>query len=270
LASRINDKEAMQMTSYPPATIFHSEARSLTSAIVDQEYAISVWLPPSYEESNRTYPALYVLDANICFGLAADVVISLIFGGEIPEIILVGVGYPIKSYRDWLTLRARDLTPTVMADVPGSGGADRFLSFLRTELSPFVESNYRADPTDPALAGYSYGGLFAQYTLLTQPNLFRRYMVSSPYVVWDDDYIVKLEAEYASHHRSLPATVFTSTGSLEEEAPSMKSFDDILRSRKYADFHQEFMVYDGETHLSVVAPAFMRGVKWIYASDIGK
>jgi predicted alpha/beta superfamily hydrolase len=255
------------MTSYPPATIFHSEARLLKSGIVGQEYIISVWLPPSYEESERTYPVLYVLDANICFGLAADIVISLIFGREIPEIILVGIGYPIRSYRDWLSLRARDLTPTVMAEVPGSGGADRFLSFLRTELLPFVKTSYRAHPTDRALAGYSYGGLFAQYALLTQPSLFRRYAVSSPYVVWDRDFILKVEADYAPSHQTLSTTVFTSTGSLEKEAPAMKDFEDILGSRRYAGLRQEFLVFDGETHLSVVAPAFMRGVKAIYASD---
>src|SRR5262245_22092578 len=104
------------MVIHPQATIFHSEARSLTSAIVGQEFSIPVWLPPSYAESDRAYPVLYVLDANICFGMAADIVISLVFGNEIPEVIVVGVGYPVQSYREWLTLRARDLTPTVMAE----------------------------------------------------------------------------------------------------------------------------------------------------------
>jgi uncharacterized protein len=263
--STTSDREVILVSSYPLATIFHSEARSLTSALIGQEFSIPVWLPPSYGESDRTYPVLYLLDANICFGLAADIVISLVFGGEIPEIIVVGVGYPVQSYAEWLTHRARDLTPTVMAEVPGSGGADRFRSFLQTELFPFIETSYRADPTDRSLAGYSYGGLFAQYVLLTQPSLFRRYAVSSPYVVWDGDFLVKLEADYASRHRALPATLFTSAGSLEEETPAMKDFDAVLRARSYAEFHQEFLVFDGETHLSVVAPAFMRGVKSIFA-----
>jgi predicted alpha/beta superfamily hydrolase len=258
------------MVLHPQATIFHSEARSLTSAVDGQEFSVSVWLPLSYSESNQSYPALYVLDANICFGLAADVVTSLLFGKEIPEIIVVGVGYPVQSYGEWLTLRARDLTPTVMPEVLGSGGADNFLTCLRTEIFPFIEASYRVDSSDRALAGYSYGGLFALYAMLRQPDLFQRYAASSPYVVWDDQFILKVEADYASQHRSLPARLFTSTGSLEEEADAIKETDTILRERNYAGLRQEFMVFDGETHLSVVAPAFMRGVKSIYAPDTGR
>jgi predicted alpha/beta superfamily hydrolase len=258
------------MVLHPLATIFHSEAMSLTSAVVGQEFSIPVWLPPSYAEWDRTYPVLYVLDANICFGLAADVVTSLLFGKEIPEIIVVGVGYPVQSYREWQTLRARDLTPTVMTEVPGSGGADAFLTFMRTELFPFIESGYRADPTDRALAGYSYGGLFALYAMLSQPGVFQRYAASSPYVVWDHGFIWKLEADYAARHRTLPARLFMSTGSLEEEAAAIKETDAVLRERSYAGLRQEFLVFDGETHLSVVAPAFMPGVKSIYAADTGR
>jgi predicted alpha/beta superfamily hydrolase len=252
------------MATFPPAAIFHSEARALESAAIGQEFSIPVWLPASYGETDRTYPVLYVLDANICFGLAADVVTSLLFGEEIPDIIVVGIGYPIKSYAEWGKLRARDFTPTTMAEVAGSGGADAFLSFIRTQLIPFIESSYRADPANRAVSGYSYGGLFVLYALLTQPDLFQRYAASSPSVDWDGQLLSKLEAEYASRHRELPARFFMSTGSLEDEAAAIRSFDDVLRGRRYDGFHQEFQLFDGETHLSVVAPAFMRGVKSIF------
>jgi len=255
---------------YPQATIFHSEARSLASSVVGQEFSIPVWLPPSYAESDRTYPVLYVLDANICFGMAADVVTSLLFGQEIPEIIVVGIGYPVQSYADWLKLRARDLTPTAMDEIPGSGGADRFLFFLRTELLPFIETNYRADSTDRALSGYSYGGLFVLYALFSQPSLFRRSAASSPFVDWDGQFLLKFEADYASQHRALPATLFMSTGSLEKDSTAIKNIEAILRARNYAGFHHEFLIFDGETHLSVVAPALVRGVKSIFASDLAK
>jgi uncharacterized protein len=263
-------EDVILVESYPRATIFHSEARSLVSSVVGQEFSIPVWLPPSYAESDRTYPVLYVLDANICFGMAVDVVTSLLFGQEIPEIIVVGIGYPIQSYADWLKLRARDLTPTAMDEIPGSGGADRFLSFLRTELLPFIETSYRADSTDRAIAGYSYGGLFVLYALLSQPGIFRRYAASSPFVEWDGQFLLKLEADFASRHRALAARLFMSTGSLEEDAAGIKNTEAILRARNYAGFHQEFLVFDGETHLSVVAPALVRSVKSIFAPDLAR
>jgi hypothetical protein len=57
---------------------------------------------------------------------------------------------------------------------------------------------------------------------------------------------------------------------LEEEADAIKETDTIFRGRNYAGLRQEFMIFDGETHLSVVAPAFVRGVKSIYAPDPGR
>lgn len=262
--------------SYPEAAVFHSEVRSLVSSIIGQEFQIPVWLPPSYAESERTYPILYLLDANVNFGMAADAVTLLLFGPEIPEIIVAGIGYPIRSYDDWGANRARDLTPTAMDETPGSGGADKFLSFIRTELIPFVETEYRADSDDRAISGYSLGGLFVLYALFSQPRLFRRYAAGSPSVNWDGQFLVKFEAEYAARHRALPARLFISVGSLEENASalestnSIKSVEAILRARNYEGFHHEFLVLDGETHLSGVAPALVRGVKSMFASNLAR
>jgi len=257
---------------YPEATVFHSEARSLVSSVVGQEFRIPVWLPPSYAQSERTYPVLYVTDSNLMFGMATDAVALLLFGQEIPEIIVVGIAYPMQSYDDWARIRRRDLTPTAMPDRPGSGGADRFLTFLRTELFPFIETNYWVDPADRALFGYSLGGLFTLYTLFSQPSLFRRYIAGSPSVKWDASTLLQVEAAYAVEHRTLPATLFMSSGSLEvnpkaiDTLSAVQNFDAILRGRHYDGFHHEYLVFDGETHLSGVAPALVRGAKSIYAS----
>jgi hypothetical protein len=55
---------------------------------------------------------------------------------------------------------------------------------------------------------------------------------------------------------------------LDGYAPAIKDFDAILRARSYGDFHYEFAVLDGDTHNSAAAPAFVRGVKWLFAADI--
>ena len=71
------------LKSYPEVAVFHSEARSLVSSVVGQEFQIPVWLPPSYADSERTYPVRYVLDANVAFGIAAGA-LEVLVGHEIP------------------------------------------------------------------------------------------------------------------------------------------------------------------------------------------
>jgi predicted alpha/beta superfamily hydrolase len=252
--------------SYPEVTIFHSETRTLTSSIVGQEYKISIWLPPSYSDSEKAYPVLYLLDGNLSFGLATDAVLALTFGQEIPELIIVGIGYPIQSYDDWGNNRNRDYTPTALEDIPGSGGAKNFLAFIETDLIPFVDKNYRTDQKDRAISGYSLGGLFVLYVLLSKPDLFNRYSAGSPSVNWDNRIIFQYEMDFASNRPSLPLKLFISVGSLEEtERVQIEEFSTIFNRRSYDGLDFKMLVLEDETHLSGLAPAIARGIKVIFS-----
>jgi predicted alpha/beta superfamily hydrolase len=68
------------------------------SANVDQEYRISVALPNGYADTDEVYPVLYVLDANHCFGMVTETVRLLPILRELPEMIVVGTGYPVNSF----------------------------------------------------------------------------------------------------------------------------------------------------------------------------
>ena len=66
--------------------------------------------------------------------------------------------------------RYRDFTPTHAEgfhdeDIPTSGGADNFLNFLKKELAPFIDKNYRTEPFR-IIIGTSMGGLFTSYALI--------------------------------------------------------------------------------------------------------
>ena len=61
------------MASLPLATISATEVRTLRSAVINQNYLISVALPFHYDERlEKTYPVIYVLDANLFFGMVTD------------------------------------------------------------------------------------------------------------------------------------------------------------------------------------------------------
>jgi hypothetical protein len=54
---------------------------------------------------------------------------------------------------------------------PTHGGADNFLRFIRDELAPWVDGNYRTI-AHRVLIGHSSGGSFAIHALITDPTVF--------------------------------------------------------------------------------------------------
>jgi predicted alpha/beta superfamily hydrolase len=206
------------------------------------------------------------------FATATQMARMMQFGKELPQLILVGIGYRTENLGKILDLRSRDLTPTPIRDENGwrTGGAAKFLGFIKEELKPFIQKNYRISQ-DAGYAGISYGGLFGLYVLFHEPETFQRYIIGSPSIWYDSLVTLNYEAEYAATHRDLHAKVFMSVGLLEEQSDTvylmvtnMKRLTDKLLSRQYPNFGFETAVFEAETHLSQSAVAISRGLRVIY------
>jgi predicted alpha/beta superfamily hydrolase len=151
-----------------------------------------------------------------------------------------------------------------------SGGAARFLRFLRQDLFPFIDATYRTDSTLRIGQGHSLGGLFMLYTLFNEPDTFDRYMVSSPSLWWDDKLVLKHEEEYATSHDDLPAHVYITSGSEEYTIlEGLSIIVPLLKSRNYPNLNLQYDVFNNHTHMSVIAPAFVEGLRRLLASRFG-
>lgn len=194
--------------------------------------------------------------------------------------------------------RARDLTPTqagAPAGVPlstppfGFGGAARYLDALEEDVMPQVEARYGGDRADRTLLGFSFGGLFALYTLFHRPQAFRRYLIVSPSIWWDDRIALDHEHAWAACHDDLPARVFLSVGCEEQSAgagwknegfpddalvalaqvENVRELCDRLRSRAYPGLHLECAFLAGEHHLTGTAAGITRGLVSLFARNEG-
>jgi predicted alpha/beta superfamily hydrolase len=264
---------------HQPVTLKNTEVRNLHSSIVDADFEISVALPESYSTSSSEYPAFYVTDSNFWYALVTQTNFLLRLNQEIPEMIVVGIGYPSENLMDLTGWRRRDFTPTRDPEqeaiwkesIPGitefqSGGAPAFLQFIRDELKPFIASNYRVAESDSALMGDSLGGLFAFYVLFHQPDTFQRYLIGSPFLDYDDSVTFRFEEKLAAEHEDLPAKVFMAAGGLEgdELLSSMKEMETLLRSRQYPGLSLETVVFEGENHFSVIPATTSRGLRTLF------
>src|SRR5690348_15093389 len=142
-------------TQHPRTTIYGTEERTLVSTIVGQEYHLSIALPESYATSNQPYPVVYVLDGDLLFGMATALTPFTHWFTGVPEVIIVGISYAMTNIDQWVELRERDFKIPEVRDAPPNSAANLFLDALTQEMIPFIEANYRTNPSDRCLYGYS-------------------------------------------------------------------------------------------------------------------
>jgi uncharacterized protein len=266
------------------------EIRDLHSHILNQDLQLYIKLPWYYDMRDKSYPVLYTLDANRSFPLYSTT--SLIFetpGFNTEEILIAGIGYKLDNDRlrglaQWAAWRTRDLTPVrnektenywndalaklLQGEDPGvqTGGAALFLQSLREEVIPFIEMNYRVSANTRGLAGYSYGGAFALYTLFHAPGTFRGFFAGSP-TMWEA--LFEYEQAYASQHTDMQARVFISTGSCESDLlKPVKQMIDRLRSRNYPSLELLNHMFEDEGHTSAYPSAVSRALRVLYYQDL--
>ena len=250
---------------YPAVTIPGSEARTITSAIVKgQEYVLHISLPGGYVQSDqKKYPVVYLMDSQWDFPLVSAIYGEQYYDGFIPGLIIVGVTWG-GAHPNPDSLRARDYTPTHENSVPQSGGADAFLSFMKDELFPFVEKNYRADPDQRILMGCSLGGLFTLYALFTHTDMFHGYAAASPAVGWGREALYHYEKNFASRKPVHPVRVYMTVGDVERGRPVFEKMASMMANREYPLVSLQSKVLVNTGHSGTKAETYTRGLQYIF------
>jgi predicted alpha/beta superfamily hydrolase len=242
----------------------------LYSDIVEDEFTITVSYPTRYDET-LAYPVVFALDSNIYFGLVSDTVRLMQFGNELPQMFVIGIGYPDNDQH--IHLRERDYLPEPAKSIKHSGFAEQFHQFLDRELIPDLRAKYKLSD-DFTLLGDSYSGLFALYSLFTRPNFFKRYVVGSPSIYFNDRVILDYEKTLSERGVEVNGNVFLSVGQLEATTEpdfanmvgNVMKLSDILNARSY-NLNITTHIFDNETHLSVIPATFSRGLREVFKDN---
>jgi len=199
--------------------------RGFRSRILGNRRDILVYLPPGYRRfSRKSYPVLYLHDGQNVFDEATS------FGGVewgvdetserlirtrmIEPVIVVAVANIGED-------RVHEYTPTPgVIEVKGRrkkrsrGLARLYGNFLMEELKPYIDRKYRTkpDPEFTGLGGSSLGGLVTLAIGILNPDAFRRLMVMSPSIWWDNFAIYRL---VDSVKRKPPLKIWVDTGTAE-------------------------------------------------------
>lgn len=227
-----------------------------------RDYELYVKLPEDYDaNSDQTHPVIYIADARWNIEIISGSIEYLV-----QDAILVGIswekGIPIQQSR------MRDYTPDKYTGENykhPTGEAREHLSFLQNDVFKYVESEYKIDPTRRTYFGYSVGGTFGSYILLTHPKTFRNYIIGSPAPLFSGQFAHEYTPISQVTPESLDANVFVSVGSDETPKYAENAFSLVrfLKSRKSNTSHVEFKVIESANHDFAFPMSAMQGLYWL-------
>lgn len=235
-------------------SVIHT-AHKINSVALNEERTILVRTPPDYNKSTTSYPVIIMLDAHGALNTMLPSVVEsqASYAEKIPEMIVVGIQN---------TNRTRDMTPS-QTERRDSGGADKFLDFIQSEVIPFVDKNYRTHPYR-VFAGHSLAGLTVVYTLAARPHLFNGYIAASPVLHWDKNFVIKKSAETFKNRKDLKNTLFVSLGNEPDYDDGFNSYNNLLQRSAPKGLSYELNRWLDEDHGSGVMRAFLFGLRKIF------
>ncbi len=267
------EQHALAAEQAPLYELSHTAVHQLPASN-GRQYEVWIDLPSSYGKDHKKLPVLFVSDANYAFPLIRSIRNRLGAGGQnIEDFVIVGLSYakgdtPTAS-------RNLDYTPT--ENRKGYGGGAQYAEYLQQQVVPFVLKHYQVDPNRKLFVGHSYGGLLGTQILLTKPETFDTYILSSPSLWFDKKYMFSLEQQYTDrlHHlkklnKTLRVQLYAAEFEQKKDAPryaksvdilaDMQLFEKTLKSRNYPGLHIESQIIADEDHLSVFPSMISRAL----------
>ena len=237
---------------------------TITSDIMGKEYQLYISFPKNYSTKDTvSYPVLYVLDGEWVFPIIRGTRAILDSEKELEDLIIVSISDADFTFRyqDYTTSLSTSTDEKVnkRSDVPKggliSGGADKFLTSMKTEIVPFVDKNYKTN-SDRGIFGHSFGGLFAAYCLVNSDGYFTRFGISSPALWWDNEKLLNQAVTQFRENKTwdIPQTkVFISVGDKDHSGivPTMVKYSSYLEQSDYDNIELKWQIFEGESHNSM-------------------
>ncbi len=251
-----------------PFEIPRSTVIELKEPTTDRIYPLFIKLPHSYSSNpDKKYPVIYLTDSWYSFQIVSGATRFPMNSGAMEEAIIVAISYSKGS--QGASSRVRDYTPSKAEDWKmETGNAAGHTKFIREVAFPYIETKFRAKPSQRTFIGNSLGGLFGAYILFNNPDMFSSYILGSPSVWFKKNYILSTPVIKSE----TPIKVYISVGGLEK--PEFGEREDMVSGAKKlaekigvqggANLNLKFSIIDGARHTTSFPTTSIQGLDWIY------
>jgi len=208
---------------------------------------IDVYVPESYREGRRRYPAVYMQDGQNL----SD-----------PAIAFAGNTWSLGDGLAWLAERGIEPivigihnTPGRLAEYSpfpdarhGGGDGDRYARFVIDTLKPRIDAAFRTrkDRDSTVVAGSSMGGLISLYLFFRRPSPFGRAAVISP-SIW---FGAKAILPFVERARTTRGRLYLDVGTAEGAATlhNAQALNRLLRRKGYRRETLRYLEAEGGQH----------------------
>jgi predicted alpha/beta superfamily hydrolase len=219
------------------------------------------YLPKDYTASDKTYPVIYIHDAQNLF----DAKTAFADAWQVDEtlnimnaqLIVIGIEHGNEKRMD-------ELTPYKNTKY-GGGNGENYIDFIIKTLKPIVDSVYRtkSNAKNTAIFGSSLGGLISFYAVIQHPEAFGKAGVFSP-SFWFSNEIYTL----MKNSKKTKAKIYFLAGDKESETmvADLKKMEALLdRNRCYClNLNKTVIIEDGEHNEKLWRENFEEAVKWLF------
>ncbi len=236
----------------------------IDSEATGRAYHVYVRYPEGYDPAaDRLYPTVYLTDGDSLFPILAANHLFLHYDERLPEALVVGIAY--GGFEPSVNRRNIDFQS------PGEGveqaGAEAFQRFLKSELLPRIETNYRSDPGRRVLFGQSRGGAFVLYSAVTDPDLFWGRIASNPSITPGIESLLEPAAEATRADLGVVVTSGTrDRADLQAEAVQWIAHWEDQSVRPWR-LHP--VRIQGGTHAANAPDAYRAGMLWLLGRETG-
>ncbi len=217
---------------------------SIKSDILKEDRQIQIFIPESYNKTDKKYPVLYMLDGQRLFPFGVSLLKSFTQFKQTPEFIIVGITnkYP-NRFGHFIDKEKK------------------FLTFIEKDVIPFIDNNFRTS-NERLIFGWEYGGSFVIQTMLDRPNLFNAYLVASPYPLNNK---ISHISNFLSNNTSFDKTLYFSVSPNENDVNlGTEKLDSILKLKAPKTFNWSFKKLINEEHRSTPYSTIYFGIKKFY------
>lgn len=226
---------------------------------LDTTKTIRIYLPASYENSEKSYPVVYMHDAQNLFdektAFAGEWEIDESLDSLKQDVIIVGIDHGGDQ-------RIDELTP-FPNEKYGGGNGEAYVNYIVNNLKPYIDENFRSKPQreHTGIFGSSLGGLISFYAGIKHPETFGKVGVFSP-SFWFSESIY----DFTENAEITEAIKFYFLAGSAEDETLIPNINKMIRLLEVKVSEENILfntVEDGEHNEQLWREAFPKAILWL-------